>query len=46
MFQGLLDQRPTPERCIEAFHLQRIAGGVGDGRAGSALSMMRVHLLG
>ena len=23
MFQGLLDQRPTPERCIEAFHLQR-----------------------
>ena len=21
-FQGLLDQRPTPERCIEAFHLQ------------------------
>lgn len=22
-FQGLLDQRPTPERCIEAFHLQR-----------------------
>ena len=23
VFQGLLDQRPTPERCIEAFHLQR-----------------------
>ena len=23
MFQGLLDQRPTPERCIQAFHLQR-----------------------
>ncbi len=22
-FQGLLDQRPTPERCVEAFHLQR-----------------------
>jgi hypothetical protein len=22
-FQGLFDQRPTPERCIEAFHLQR-----------------------
>jgi hypothetical protein len=21
--QSLLDQRPTPERCIEAFHLQR-----------------------
>jgi Protein of unknown function (DUF1488) len=23
VFQGLLDQRPTPERCIETFHLQR-----------------------
>ena len=23
VFQGLLDQRPTPERCLEAFHLQR-----------------------
>ena len=23
VFQGLLDQRVTPERCIEAFHLQR-----------------------
>ena len=23
VFQGLLDQRATPERCIEAFHLQR-----------------------
>jgi hypothetical protein len=23
VFQGLLDQRPTPERCVEAFHLQR-----------------------
>src|ERR1700686_5385583 len=23
VFQGLLDQRPTPERCIEAFRLQR-----------------------
>ena len=23
VFQGLLDQRPTPEWCIEAFHLQR-----------------------
>jgi hypothetical protein len=23
VFQGLLDQRPTPERCIEAYHLQR-----------------------
>ena len=23
VFQGLLDQRPKPERCIEAFHLQR-----------------------
>ena len=23
VFQGLLDLRPTPERCIEAFHLQR-----------------------
>jgi len=23
VFQGLLDQSPTPERCIEAFHLQR-----------------------
>lgn len=23
VFQGLLDQRPTPEQCIEAFHLQR-----------------------
>ena len=23
VFQGLLDQRPTPERCIEAFHPQR-----------------------
>jgi len=23
VFQGLLDQHPTPERCIEAFHLQR-----------------------
>jgi len=22
-FQGLLDQRLAPERCIEAFHLQR-----------------------
>ena len=22
-FQQLLDQSPTPERCIEAFHLQR-----------------------
>jgi hypothetical protein len=22
-FQGLLDQAVTPERCIEAFHLQR-----------------------
>ena len=23
VFQALLDQRPTPERCIEAYHLQR-----------------------
>ena len=23
VFQGLLDQRPTTERCMEAFHLQR-----------------------
>jgi hypothetical protein len=23
VFQSLLDQRATPERCIEAFHLQR-----------------------
>jgi hypothetical protein len=23
VFQALLDERPTPERCIEAFHLQR-----------------------
>jgi hypothetical protein len=23
VFQGLLDQRSTPERCVEAFHLQR-----------------------
>src|ERR1700744_3788737 len=23
VFQSLLDQRPTPERCVEAFHLQR-----------------------
>lgn len=23
VFQGLLDQSPTPERCFEAFHLQR-----------------------
>src|SRR5215468_8570046 len=23
VFQGLLDQHPTPERCIETFHLQR-----------------------
>jgi hypothetical protein len=23
VFQGLLDQRPTAERCMEAFHLQR-----------------------
>ena len=23
VFQGLLDQRPTAERCTEAFHLQR-----------------------
>jgi hypothetical protein len=23
VFQGLLTQRPTPERCIEAFHLCR-----------------------
>jgi hypothetical protein len=23
VFQGLLDQRPTPERCVEAYHLQR-----------------------
>jgi len=23
VFQGLLDQRPTPETCIEAYHLQR-----------------------
>src|SRR5258708_7432301 len=23
VFQCLLDQRPTPERCVEAFHLQR-----------------------
>jgi hypothetical protein len=23
IFQRLLDQSPTPERCIEAFHLQR-----------------------
>jgi hypothetical protein len=22
-FQGLLNQSPTPERCMEAFHLQR-----------------------
>jgi hypothetical protein len=22
-FQGLLDQSPTPQRCLEAFHLQR-----------------------
>jgi len=22
--QGLLDQSPTPERCMEAFHLQRL----------------------
>src|SRR5436305_1754448 len=23
VFQGLLDQAPTPERCLEAYHLQR-----------------------
>src|SRR5437660_11867469 len=23
VFQHLLDQSPTPERCLEAFHLQR-----------------------
>jgi hypothetical protein len=23
IFQGLLDQRPTPETCMEAYHLQR-----------------------
>lgn len=23
VFQGLLDQSPTPESCMEAFHLQR-----------------------
>ena len=23
VFQHLLDQSPTPERCMEAFHLQR-----------------------
>jgi hypothetical protein len=23
-FQGLLDQSPTPQRCLEAFHLQRV----------------------
>src|SRR3979411_2361029 len=23
VFRGLRDQRPTPERCMEAFHLQR-----------------------
>src|SRR4051794_3203296 len=23
VFQGLLDQSPTPEKCIEEFHLQR-----------------------
>jgi hypothetical protein len=23
VFQRLLDQSPTPERCVEAFHLQR-----------------------
>ena len=23
MFQGLLPERPTPERCVEAFFLQR-----------------------
>ena len=23
VFQGLLDQSPTPERCVEVFHLQR-----------------------
>jgi hypothetical protein len=22
-FQGLLDQSPTPQRCLETFHLQR-----------------------
>ena len=22
-FKGLLDQSPTPQRCLEAFHLQR-----------------------
>jgi hypothetical protein len=23
VFQGLLDQTPTPERCVEAYHLHR-----------------------
>jgi hypothetical protein len=23
VFQGLIDQRPTPETCMEAYHLQR-----------------------
>ncbi len=23
VFQSLLDQSPTPERCVEAYHLQR-----------------------
>lgn len=23
VFQSLLEQRPTPERCIEAYHLSR-----------------------
>jgi Protein of unknown function (DUF1488) len=23
VFQGLLDQRPTPERCVEGYYLQR-----------------------
>ena len=24
VFQRMLDQSPTPERCLEAFHLQRM----------------------
>jgi hypothetical protein len=37
VFQRMLDQSPTPERCLEAFHLQRTRSSwpwQGSGRRG------------
>ncbi len=41
VFQRLLDQSPTPERCMEAFHLQRCQRRREDASAGRSKNASR-----